>query len=93
MLVRSQYIEKIRPFVGLDVVKVITGIRRSGKSVLLQQIQDDIAQNVDPDGVFVRMNLEEEDNARFLSKGVVHAHVLKIIKKSKRLMMKNGSIA
>ena len=83
MIVRSQYIEKIRPFVGLDVVKVITGIRRSGKSVLLQQIQDDIAQNVDPEGVFVRINLEEEDNARFLSKGVVHAHVLKIIKKSK----------
>lgn len=83
MLVRSQYIEKIRPFVGLDVVKVITGIRRSGKSVLLQQIQDDIAQNVDPEGVFVRINLEEEDNARFLYKGVVHAHVLKIVKKSK----------
>ena len=83
MIVRSQYIEKIRPFVGLDVVKVITGIRRSGKSVLLQQIQDDIAQNVDPEGVFVRINLEEEDNARFLYKGVVHAHVLKIIKKSK----------
>ena len=83
MIVRSQYIEKIRPFVGLDVVKVITGIRRSGKSVLLQQIQDDIAQNVDPEGVFVRINLEEEDNARFLSKGVVHAHVLKVVKKSK----------
>lgn len=83
MLVRSRYIEKIRPFVGLDVVKVITGIRRSGKSVLLQQIQDEIAQNVDPAGVFVRINLEEEENSRFLSKGVVHAHVLKIAKKSR----------
>ena len=83
MLVRSRYIEKIRPFVGLDVVKVITGIRRSGKSVLLQQIQDEIARNVDPAGVFVRINLEEEENSRFLSKGVVHAHVLKIAKESK----------
>ena len=83
MLVRSRYIEKVRPFVGLDVVKVITGIRRSGKSVLLQQIQDEIAKEIDPDGVFVRINLEEEENARFLSKGVVHAHVLKILKKSK----------
>lgn len=83
MLVRSRYIEKIRPFVGLDVVKVITGIRRSGKSVLLQQIQDEIAQNVDPAGVFVRINLEEEENSRFLSKGVVHAHVLNIAKKSR----------
>ena len=83
MLVRSRYIEKIRPFVGLDVVKVITGIRRSGKSVLLQQIQDEIAQNVDPAGVFVRINLEEEEKSRFLSKGVVHAHVLNIAKKSR----------
>ena len=83
MLVRSQYIEKVRPFVGLDVVKVITGIRRSGKSVLLQQIQDEIARNVDSSGVFVRINLEEEENARFLAKGAVHAHVLKIVKKSK----------
>ena len=53
MLVRSRYIAKIKPFVGLDVVKVITGIRRSGKSVLLQQIQDEIAKRVDPNGVFV----------------------------------------
>lgn len=83
MLVRSRYIEKIRPFVGLDVVKVITGIRRSGKSVLLQQIQNEIAQNVDPAGVFVRINLEEEENSRFLSKGVVHSHVLNIAKKSR----------
>ena len=83
MLVRSRYIEKIRPFVGLDVVKVLTGIRRSGKSVLLQQIQDEIARDVDPAGVFVRINLEEEENSRFLSKGVVHAHVLNIAKKSR----------
>ena len=83
MLVRSRYIAKIKPFVGLDVVKVITGIRRSGKSVLLQQIQDEIAKSVDPNGVFVRINLEEEENARFLSKGVVHAHILRILKKSK----------
>ena len=83
MLVRSQYINKVRPFVGLDVVKVITGIRRCGKSVLLQQIQEEIAGNIDPNGVFVRINLEEEENARFLSKGAVHAHVLNVLKKSK----------
>lgn len=83
MLVRSQYIEKIKPFVGRDIVKVITGIRRSGKSVLLQQIQEEIARTIDPAGVFVRINLEEEENSRFLAKGVVHAHILKILKKSK----------
>ena len=45
MLVRSQYIKMVKPFIGLDVVKVITGIRRSGKSVLLGQIQDEIADD------------------------------------------------
>ena len=33
MLVRSHYIAMVRFFIGLDIVKVITGIRRSGKSV------------------------------------------------------------
>ena len=82
MLVRNHYIDKTRPFIGLDVVKVITGIRRSGKSVLLQQIQDEIRGRVDPNGVFVSVNLEEEENSRFLAKGVLHEHVLKLIRKS-----------
>ncbi len=42
MIVRRHYREKVRPFVGTDVVKVITGIRRSGKSVLLEQIRDEL---------------------------------------------------
>lgn len=34
------YFNKILPFVGKPVVKVITGIRRCGKSVMMEQIQD-----------------------------------------------------
>ena len=83
MLVRSQYITAVKPFIGLDVVKVITGIRRSGKSVLLQQIREEIAHDIDPDGMFVTVNLEEEENAPFLDKGALHAHVLKTIRKAK----------
>lgn len=37
---RSVYFNKILPFVGKPVVKVITGIRRCGKSVMMEQIQD-----------------------------------------------------
>ena len=82
MFIRRQYIEKIRPFVGLDVIKVITGMRRSGKSVLLQQIRDEIINKIDPRGIVFYLNLEEEENARFLSKGVLHAHVLKILRRA-----------
>lgn len=75
MVKRTDYLEKIRPFVGLDVVKVLTGMRRSGKSVLMEQIRDMIAAEIDPRGRFVFINLELDENKRFLSAGVLHRHV------------------
>ena len=38
MIVREHYIEKIRPFYDSDLIKILTGIRRCGKSVILEQI-------------------------------------------------------
>ena len=40
MYIRDSYFGKVAPYAGLDVVKVLTGMRRSGKSVLLGQIRD-----------------------------------------------------
>lgn len=42
MVQRKRYMEKIRPFIDKDVIKVLTGIRRCGKSVLLELIQDEL---------------------------------------------------
>ena len=42
MLKRKTYLDKIRPFYESDLVKVITGIRRCGKSVVLAQIRDEL---------------------------------------------------
>lgn len=39
MIERKRYIDRLRPFFRKDIVKVLTGLRRSGKSVLLQQVQ------------------------------------------------------
>lgn len=38
VLVREKYLKKIRPFYSSDLVKVITGIRRCGKSTILKTI-------------------------------------------------------
>ena len=83
MLIRESYLEKVRPFVGLDVVKVIAGMRRSGKSVLMEQIRDEIILKVDPRTTVFYLNLEEEENAKFLKKGVLHEQVLKVVRKAK----------
>lgn len=36
MIKRELYMSRIRPFIGTDLIKVMTGIRRCGKSVMLE---------------------------------------------------------
>ena len=45
MIIREKYLSQIRPFYDQDLIKVITGIRRCGKSVILSQIIEEIKQN------------------------------------------------
>lgn len=47
MIIRENYLEQIRPFYDKDIIKVITGFRRSGKSVLLHQIKDEVTNDDD----------------------------------------------
>lgn len=42
MIIREKYMEEIRPFYESDLIKIITGIRRCGKSVILKQIMDEL---------------------------------------------------
>jgi len=44
MIKREQYLKEIRPLIGKDIIKVLTGIRRCGKSTLLKQIKDELIQ-------------------------------------------------
>ena len=39
---RERYLSKIRPFYYSDLIKVLTGVRRCGKSVLLGQIEEEL---------------------------------------------------
>lgn len=58
MVVRKDILEEIIPFVGKDIVKVITGIRRCGKSTLLQQLKDRIVGELDIDAPVFYLNLK-----------------------------------
>jgi len=42
MIIREHYLSQIRPFYESDLVKIITGIRRCGKSVIMKQVMDEI---------------------------------------------------
>ena len=47
MIYREHYIKPVREFYDSDLIKIITGIRRSGKSVILEQIRNEIKQKTD----------------------------------------------
>ena len=78
MLIREQYLKQIRPFIGTDVIKVITGMRRSGKSVILEQICDSI-QNDNPDRETIYIDFENRNNVRYLKKDVLYEELIRRI--------------
>ena len=61
MLVREKYLSKIRPFYDVDLIKVIIGIRRCGKSVVLLQIMDELKnKGINPSQI-IYINFEDEE--------------------------------
>jgi len=65
MLVRESYLSKIRGFYDSDLIKILVGIRRCGKSVILNQIIDELKQekNIDEEHIiFINFEfIEYED--------------------------------
>ncbi len=56
---REMYMSRIRPFIDKDIVKVLTGIRRSGKSVMLELIKNELRQRGVSDSNFFSFNFED----------------------------------
>lgn len=58
MIKREWYMKKIRPFFDQEVIKVLTGIRRSGKSVMLRLIQEELSLRGVSEEQMVTINFE-----------------------------------
>ena len=61
MVIRERYLKLIRPFYNQDLIKVLIGIRRSGKSVILKQIIDELKANGVNDDHIIYINFEDYD--------------------------------
>lgn len=59
MIIRTQYLNKIRPFFDSDLIKILVGIRRCGKSVLLRQIMFELQENKIEDSHIIYINFED----------------------------------
>ncbi len=77
MIKRETYMRRIRPFIGNDLVKVMTGIRRSGKSVMLELIKEELKEMGISAGQFISVNFEDMRNAHLLTAGALHEEILR----------------
>ena len=62
MLIREKYLNEIRDFYNeTSLIKIIYGLRRSGKSVILTQIIDELKQNGISEEQVIYINFESLD--------------------------------
>jgi len=79
MIKRDLYLNQIRPFIGKDLIKVITGLRRSGKSVLLDLLRNEI--NDSDHSIY--LNFESKKNTKYTNPDTLYNYIIDIIGDSK----------
>lgn len=77
MIKRETYMQCIRPFIGSDLIKVLTGIRRSGKSVMLHLIQEELIENGIAKENFISLNFESMRNAHLCTAEALHEQIMR----------------
>lgn len=84
MIIREKYLSKIRPFYDQDLIKVIMGVRRCGKSVLLLQIINELKEKGIPESQIIYINFEYEDYAFIKNDMDLHNYIKeKVVNKDK----------
>lgn len=77
MIKRELYMHRIRPFIGSELIKVITGIRRSGKSFMLELIKNELIESGVNQSQFISINFENMSYSHLQSARVLHDEIIK----------------
>lgn len=80
MIKREKYLKNIRGFYDQDLIKVITGIRRSGKSTLLKQIIDELKESGVNKEKIIYINFEDIEMSFIKNDMDLNAYIKKQIK-------------
>ena len=84
MIIRERYLKEIRKFYNQDLIKVIIGIRRCGKSVLMKQIIDELkTKGIDEEHI-IYINFEDYDYDIYTDSHKFHDFVKAKIKDNKK---------
>lgn len=81
MIIREAYISQIVPLIDTNLIKVLTGVRRSGKTVLLSQIQDYLLKNGRSKSQIINISLESKKNKKFKDGDVLYEYLISACEK------------
>lgn len=84
---RERYLRKIRPFYGVDLIKVLTGVRRCGKSILLEQIEEEFIANGFDATHIIRINFEDLEYEKIRTAEKLNNYVKKQIKDKEKYLI------
>ncbi|MCL2630329.1 MAG: ATP-binding protein [Firmicutes bacterium] len=74
-VIRKNYLEKMKRFKEQNLIKVITGIRRSGKSVLMEQFQDYLKEDGVKEEQIISLNFEKLENEELADYKRLHDYI------------------
>lgn len=75
MIKREMYMKRIRPFIGTELIKVMTGIRRCGKSVMLDLIKEELVESGVNPAQFISINFEDLNYAHLQTAMALHDEI------------------
>ena len=84
MIKRDLYIEQIKPFIDKPLIKVITGIRRSGKSFILKLLKEELLEKGVEENQIIYLNLESLEFSEIDTTEMLYGYIKEQIDKEKR---------
>lgn len=83
MIIRKEFLELLEKWKNQDVIKVVTGIRRCGKSILLKQFRDKLISDGVSEEQIIFLNLEELENKHLLNYDSLYLYLVERLCKDK----------
>lgn len=75
LIKRELYMKRIRPFIGTDLIKIMTGIRRCGKSVMLDLIKEELVESGVNPAQLISINFEDLNYVRLQTAMALHEEI------------------
>ncbi|MEA1976228.1 MAG: ATP-binding protein [Bacillota bacterium] len=87
MIIRKEYLKRIRPFYESNLIKILIGIRRSGKSVLLKQIEMELMDKGVDKAHIIYVNFEDLEYSFIANEMDLHQYIKAKVVDDKKLYL------